>query len=108
MIPLSKKKVSLLILGSALFLGVSIWLWSIAETQDRYNPLFVKGVALASGLFFALCGVSGLTTVFDTRPGLIIDAQGIMDNSSAGSVGRILWCEITALRVAEISGQRFL
>jgi hypothetical protein len=107
-IPLSKSKVALLVLGSVAFVGAGIWIWSIAETQTLFNPLYMKGVALASVSFFGLCGIYGCIKIFDRRPGLIIDAEGIVDNSSAVSVGRILWGDVVGLKVSSISGQRFL
>jgi hypothetical protein len=107
-IPLSKSKVALLLLGSVAFVGTGIWIWSIAETQSRFDPLLMKGVALACVSFFGLCGIYGCIKFFDRRPGLIIDTEGIVDNSSAVSVGRILWGDVVGLKVSSISGQRFL
>jgi len=107
-IRLSKKKLVLVILGTAAFVGVSIWIWLIAESQDLYGPRFLKSVALVGGVFFGFCGCYAVKKVFDTRPGLIIDSTGIVDNSSSVSAGRIRWCEISAVRVAVISGQKLL
>jgi len=107
-IPLSKGKVVLLILGALTFVAGSIWIWSIADGQTRYNPLYVKAVAIAGVSFFGLCAIYGCLKVFDTQSGLIIDDQGIVDNSSAVAAGRILWNEVVALNVSEIAGQRFI
>jgi hypothetical protein len=68
----------------------------------------MKAVAIAGVSFFGLCALCGCFKVFDTRPGLIIDDQGIVDNSSAVGAGRILWDEVVALNVSEIAGQRFI
>ncbi len=102
-IPLSKRKVALLLLGSLAFVGTSIWLWFIAGWDLR-----MKGAALAGMSFFGLCGIYYLIKICDSRPGLIINVQGIEDNSSAISAGRIPWGEITGLKVSEIFGQRFV
>jgi hypothetical protein len=107
-IPLSKGKLALLLLGSIAFVAGSIWIWSIADSQTRYNPLYMKGVAIAGVSFFGLCGIYGCIKVFDGRPGLIVDDQGIVDNSSAVSAGRVPWEEIIGLRISEIAGQRIL
>src|SRR5262245_14098871 len=107
-IPQSKSKVALLLLGSAAFVGGSIWIWSVADSQTRFSPLFLKGVAGAGVCFFGLCGLYGFVKLFDGRPGLIIDAEGIVDHSSAVAAGRIPWEEVTGIRVSEIAGQRFL
>src|SRR5580698_10622693 len=89
-------------------MACSIWIWSIADSQTRYSPLYMMCVAMAGVSFSGLCGIYGCIKVFDGKPGLIIDHQGIVDNSSAVSAGRILWDEIVGFRVSEIAGQRFL
>lgn len=107
-IPLSKRKIVLLLLGCGAFVAGSIWIGYIADAQQRYNPLLMKGAALAGASFFGLCGIYGCIKFFDGRPGLILDAEGIVDHSSAVAAGRIPWSEITGLKVSEIAGQRFL
>lgn len=105
---LSKRKIALLIFGSIAFVGASIGLWYIADSQPRSELLYVKGVALAGISFFGLCGIYGCIKLFDGRPGLLIDKEGIVDNSSAVSAGRIPWSEITDLKISQIAGQRIL
>ena len=107
-IPLSKNKIVLLLFGAVVFVAGSVWMWSIADSQNRHSPLFMKSVAAAGGLFFGLCGIYGGYKLFDTRPGLIIDDQGLIDNSSAVAVGRIPWDDIAALRLSVIAGQRLI
>jgi hypothetical protein len=107
-VPLSKGKGVLLLLGAFALVGASIWIWTIADHQARYHPLYMKTVAIAGISFFGACAMYGCYKIFDTRAGLIIDDQGIVDNSSAVAAGRVLWDEIVALKVSEIAGQRFL
>lgn len=107
-IPLSKSKLALILLGALACVAGSIGIWSIADTQARYNPLFMKAIAVAGVLFSGGGAVYCCFKVFDTRPGLIIDSQGIVDNSSAVAAGRIFWHEIIGLKVSEIAGQRFI
>ena len=107
-IPLSKAKIVLLLLGSLAFVGSGIWIWSVADNQTHFNPFYIRAVAVAGVSFFGLCALYCSFKVFDTRPGLIIDNQGIVDNSSAVAAGRISWDEIVGVKVAEVSGQRFI
>lgn len=107
-VSLSKSKLLFHFLGAVAFVVGGIWIWSIADTQKQFPPLFMKGVALANISFFGLCAIYGCSKLFDPRPGLIIDDQGIVDHSSAVAVGRILWCDCVALIVTEIVGQRFI
>ncbi|MSU76948.1 MAG: hypothetical protein EXS16_02515 [Gemmataceae bacterium] len=107
-IPLNKAKIVLLCLGSCAFVGAGIWMWHIAETASTLDAIWLTGVGLANVSFFGLCGVYGLLKLFDFRPGLTIDAEGIVDNSSAVAVGRIPWNDVKGFRICEISGQRFV
>jgi hypothetical protein len=36
-VPLSKGKMALLLLGAVAFVVGSVWIWSIADAQTRYN-----------------------------------------------------------------------
>lgn len=107
-IPLSKTKGILLLFGAIAFVAMSIWMWPSADSQTRFNPLEMKVVAVAGVSFFGLCALYGFYKIFDMRPGLIIDAQGILDNSSAIAAGQIRWDEITGWHVSEIAGQRMV
>jgi hypothetical protein len=69
-VPLSKTKLIFLIAGAVGFIALGIWLWSIAEYQTRYSPLYVKAGAVTSAGFFGFCGIYGVAKLFDRRPGL--------------------------------------
>ena len=107
-ISLSKTKLVLLVAGAFLFVVLGLWLLEIADTQRRYPPIYVKGVSIAAVGFFGLCGLYGLRKLFDGSPGLVLDREGIIDNSSGISAGRVFWREIRDIRVVSISGQRLL
>ncbi|MBX9790099.1 MAG: hypothetical protein K2Y37_14375 [Pirellulales bacterium] len=107
-IPLSKGKILLLLFGSIAFVAISIWMWSYASEQQRYNPLSVQAVAVAGVLFFGACAIYSAMKFIDTKPGLVIDQQGIVDNSNAAAVGRVSWRDIVGLSVTTIAGQRML
>lgn len=107
-IPLSRNKLALLLVGSVAFVGGGILLCFLADTQTDFHPAFMKGVGLVGVFFFGLCSIYGCVKMFDPRPGLIIDEDGIVDRSNAVSAGRLHWDEITGLKVSTIMGQRFL
>ena len=107
-IPLSRTKIVLLLLGAVAFVLLSAWLWTIADHQTRHNPFYVKGAAIAGASFFGLCAGFAFIKLFDPKPGLIIDAEGIVDNSSGVSAGRIPWREIRGFRVTTVQKQRFI
>lgn len=107
-VPLSKRKVALILLGAIAFSIIGSWLWYVADTQTRYPPMFLKVVSLANLCFFGLVGVYAFVKLLDNRPGLIVDAEGIVDNSSAIAAGRVRWEEIAGLSVNSIAGQSFV
>jgi hypothetical protein len=107
-IALSKVKLSLMVVGALLFVAGGVWLLAIADTQTGYLPIYVKGVAILAIGFFGLCALYGLRKLSDGSPGLVLDREGIMDNSSGIAVGRVAWREIRDVQVVSIHGQRFL
>lgn len=108
LVPLSKGKLILLTIGGFAFAAVCVWLWTIADDQVRRDPTFVRVIAVVGAFFFGLCGIFGAVKMFDRKPGMIIDYQGIVDNSSMVSAGRVPWEDILGFRVTSTAGQRFL
>lgn len=104
----SKVKLVLLTVGALLFVAAGFWLFDIADSQRRYAAIYVKGVSVLAIGFFGLCGFYGLLKLFNSSPGLVLDREGIIDNSSAIAAGRVAWREIRDIRVMSVSGQRLL
>lgn len=107
-IPLSREKITLVFLGSLGFVALSFWLFQISENQTRYDQMFVKVVSVIGIVIFGLCGIYAFTKFFDKKPGLVINDEGIIDNSSAVCVGLIKWENITNVSIADIYGQKIL
>ena len=105
---MSKVKIALLFAGATAFVAAGLWMWANPYQTPRLNSLYVKAVASASVGFFGLCAVYALFKLFDTAPGLIVDAEGIIDNSSGVSAGRIPWSDISGFKISTIQKQRFL
>ncbi len=59
-------------------------------------------------VFFGLCGLFGVGKFFDKKPGLVLNAAGIIDNSSSVSAGFIPWPEIFGFDIFEIQKQKTL
>lgn len=108
-IPLSKKKLILVIGGSILFVIAGLYLFTtIAEKQTRYPPVFVKGVGIAGMLFFGVTGIYGTSKIFDKKIGLTIDENGITDNTNGSSIGLIKWNDILEIKTKQIASTKFL
>jgi hypothetical protein len=113
-IPLSKNKIWLLLLGSIAFVAMGFWMLSLdaaalAHQSAKYrNPLLIHGVGYACIVFFGLCIFVGIRKLFDDKPALIINAQGILDNVSRFSPHPVPWQDIQGFGVAEIHKQKML
>lgn len=105
-IPLSKKKLILMLIGSIGF--VMAGLWFVINPSLFGNPTLVFVTGVASISFFGLCAIYITRKLPDNRPGLIIDKLGLTDNSSGVSGGQILWSDIENISVIEIHRQKLI
>ncbi len=97
-IPLSKTKLAKLLLFSVIFLAAGLWM-VIADPQVS-NPVFnnpvVKILASYGAIIMGALGIYYVTKkLFDKGPGLVIDEDGIYDNTSAFKFGLIPWSDIS-------------
>lgn len=112
-IELSKVKIVLLILGAIVFVVLGAWLLSLdaeaIESQRKFSsPTLIYGIGIVSIVFFGLCGLVGIRKLFDKSPGLIVSAEGILDNSSGVSAGIIPWSEVVSIGEYQIQKQKFI
>lgn len=108
-IPLSRKKLLLMLAGSIGF--VAIGLWFVVAPPDFHNPFwrdraFVAG--LASVVVFGLFAVFIGRKLGDRTPGVVINEKGITDNASAFPAGEIAWEDILGVEGTEMGGQRMV
>ena len=112
-IPLSKKKIILLLLAAIAFVAGGIW---IATNPERFipnifgitNPEIIRIGGIVGILFFGAGGVYGFKKLFDKKVGLIIDSNGITDYSNASSIGLIEWNDISDIRTKQVMSTKFL
>ena len=113
-IPLSKNKIILLTLGSFLFVIAGIWIFNNTTEFQNFpirfmrNPTVIKSVGIIGMLFFGATGIYGIRKLFDKKVGLLIDKNGITDNSNASSIGLIEWNDISGIRRKQIMSTKFL
>ena len=110
-ISLSKMKLTLMVIGSLLFVVIGILFVINPEkytTPLMRNPTVIFISGLASILFFSLCFVFIAKKLGDNSLGLIISDKGIFDNSSGLSAGQILWSDIENISVIKIHRQRLI
>ncbi|MDO5616710.1 MAG: STM3941 family protein, partial [Cruoricaptor ignavus] len=104
-IPLSKKKLTLILMGSIAFVILGFW---FMLNPPKGNATFAFIIGIFAVLFFGLTAIISLRKILDRKSGLIINEKGIIDNSSGVSVGLIRWDEIQNIKTLQVTGQKFL
>jgi len=107
-VPLRRGTVALMFLGAVAFVALGVSMFLTADQFRRRPPLFVKAVAVVCVGFFGLVAVKAGARLFDMSPGLIIDAEGIVDNSSGIAAGRIPWSDIKRIQTSTSEKRGFL
>jgi hypothetical protein len=110
-IPLSKTKLLLTLLGSLLFVALGLWLLINPPESNHWlfgNSTVIIITGLASVIFFGLAAVTIFRKFSDKNPGLTINRQGIIDNSSGASAGLIPWTDIQEIKISQVMNQKFL
>ncbi len=110
-IPLSKTKISLLLIGVIVFVIFGTLFLMSPDTfisPILRNPQVIRIAGIASVLFFGLVGVYGFRKLFDKTIGLTVDENGITDNTNASSVGLIDWTDITEIKTEQVMSTKFL
>ncbi len=115
-ISLNKAKLSKLLIFSIIFLTAGLWM--IISDPQTSNPFFnnpiIKGFAAYGGALLGLLGIYFLSRkLIDKKPGLIIDDQGIIDNTTIFKFGLIPWRDISgiyerSIQVSVASKQSFI
>ena len=100
-IPFSKTKLTRLLVISILFVLAGAWIFQAKTNAGNAifnSEIFRKVVGLLSILMGGLGSYFSSKKLFNSEPGLIVDNDGIVDNSGAVSLGRIPWTDITAIK----------
>ena len=112
-IGISKVKTLLILLGALAFVALGVWFLTLdtqaIEAQRKFNsPVLVYGIGGVAIAFFGACGIFAIKKLFDTSPGLVLNRQGLTDNSSAISVGFVPWSEVSRIEEHQIQKQKFI
>jgi hypothetical protein len=100
-IPFSRLKCLVILAAASVFVAACAFFAAHAESQVRYSPIFVRIVCGAGVLFFAAAAIMSVVRLFDSRPGLVIDRQGIDDRTNFSAIGRVDWSDIRGLRTTK-------
>ncbi len=108
---ISKSKLVLLLLGSALFILAGVYLilesksFASSRGESQLVPIVVGIVCIA---FFGVCLINILRLMFSRNGGLVMDQDGITDNSHSTSVGFIDWNDITRIESVDLISTKVL
>lgn len=104
-IPLSKKKLLLIVLGALLFMALGLTFILYPEPFTRRllgSTLLVQLLGGVCLLLFALFGITAVQKLISKKIGLRIDEDGITDHSHANSVGLIPWRDIEGFDLVQV------
>lgn len=107
----SKTKLILMILGSLMFIILGIFLTINPDKSVSgifRNTSFIRIAGILSILFFGVCLILLLKSIFTNKFNLVINEKGIIDNSSYVSVGMVLWDDITSIKSISVMSTNFL
>jgi hypothetical protein len=107
----SKKKSFLLFIGSLIFVVGGIYMFISAENFTGYrarSPLFIKGIGIASVLFFGLGIYVSIKQLLENQLILIIDIKGVNVNPKKSLTEFIEWKNINGFSEFKIQNQKFV
>lgn len=110
-ISLSKTKMFLMLLGSMIFVIISIFGIMNPERYISFifrNPTFIFISSIAGFLFFGFTTYFIIKQLFQCRIGLIINDEGIIDSSNSNSLGIIFWKDIKEIDTFKVFNQKFI
>ena len=108
LVKLSKPKIFLLTVGSIGFVCLGFWIGKKVGLKITFDTVLAQLISLITILFFGMTSLYGLMKLFDFRPGLVINSNGIFDNSSAIGGQLINWKDITGFDIIQIRSTKFL
>jgi hypothetical protein len=110
-IPLSKSKIVKMLIGALVFVAIGFWFVIAPPTIENSfwgSPAKLTITGYASIIIFGLSAITLVRKLTDTKSGLIIDREGIIDHSGGMSAGQILWNDIINISVIEIHKQKMI
>lgn len=98
-IPLNKTNMFFSFSGCLLFVIMGFYLLiKPPDAGTTWHPYAIKGFGGIVLLFFGIFAWAGARKLFDTTPALIIDENGITDNTTTAALGFVAWKDIAGIR----------
>ncbi|WP_300601484.1 STM3941 family protein [Niabella sp.] len=108
-IPVNKKKIIRNLVGAAVFvlLGILFVIKPFLFIRSD-DPTMIRIIGYICTGFFGVAIILFVQKLQDKKAGLIIDEEGITDNSSGIAAGRVLWKDIKNIRTERVTDQPFI
>jgi hypothetical protein len=81
--------------------AIAAGIWMALTRVRGWNPWMDAAVGMVCIAFGAALLLDAVRRLFGGAPALLFDQEGIIENTYYGSVGRILWSDITCAEVVE-------
>jgi hypothetical protein len=110
-IPLSKNKLTWIIIGSIVFISISAFMFLKADWIGEDNPaikIISKYGGMVGVLFFIFTLLQAIKKIKTDSVGLSITMEGFFDNSNAANLGLISWKDIIGFREWTFEGTKSL
>lgn len=107
-VPLSKRKLWLLLLASCVFVGGGFWLWGRIPFYDGFSRIKATFASITCIIFFGLCIPVFLFKVIDRRAGVVINDKGIYRMGVFSYHAVIPWEHITHCTTGQIQRTKLL
>lgn len=92
------------LLGAAILVAAGIYIWVLADNPDtpaaRRSAYRIVGAAVT--ILFSLGFLAFLYKLLQRQPALVIDDQGVIDQASGITAGRIPWEDITGFEIVSV------
>jgi len=107
-IQFNKLNLFLLALGSIGFVVMGICFALYPSQVEPNQQLLIRIIGGVTILFFGTCSIFITRQLFSKQIGLMIDENGITDNSSGTSVGLIDWDDIIEIDTLKVASTKFV
>ncbi|MEY9096432.1 STM3941 family protein [Paenibacillus sp. RC84] len=103
----STKKTIGLALAALVFVVLGVVFIGAGQSEEE-RSLGLVGIGGVSVVFFGACLVYLVYRLFNRKPSLIVNDEGIVDHSSAIGGGELRWADIEEIMLYDYMGQRFI
>lgn len=91
-----------------ILLGAMVIYFGLTETETTFKSMMMILIGIACILVFGLTFLYGLNRKFNKDPFLVVNDEGILDQSTYTNGGFIKWEEIEDIFIYRVSNQRMI